>query len=154
MSETSATPEKKKRTPYTARNRVMDLLARRDHSEKELRDKLFDKFSPAEIDKAIAFARENNWLLAEDVLAERFAGQMHRRNKGVHAINHKLRKMGLPSVKSDPDQELEKALQLAETKIARLKSALDKKGREKIGRFLLSRGFAPGIVRKVVYEKL
>lgn len=141
----------------------MDLLARRDHSEKELRTKLREHFSPADIDKAIAYARENKWLMESGALAERFADQMHRRKKGLAAINNKLRRIGLPAVSSDPELEFEKALALARSKAARLTSAgrpgrelqtLDKAAREKIGRFLISRGFAPGIVRKVVYEKL
>lgn len=155
----------KKRPAKTARHRVMDLLARRDHSEKELRDKLSEKFEPAQVEDAISFARESGWLVANEVLVERFSAQMHRRNKGVRAINHKLKKIGLPGVKSDFDQELEKAVLLAESKWTRESRGLaelrgeekrraDKLLRERIGRFLLSRGFEPSVVRKVVYEKL
>lgn len=130
------------------------MIARRDHSEKELRDKLVEKgHTPEEIEEAIAYARDNGWLAEPDVLSERFARYFHQRNKGVRAINHKLREKGLPSVTSDPELELEKALRLAEIKWSKEKSP-DRSTREKIGRFLISRGFEPSIVRKVIYEKL
>lgn len=138
--------------PRTARTILMDHLARRDHSEKELRQKLRRskmKFSAEQIEDAIQFAHENGWIIEGRVLAERVADQLHRRNKGILNIQKKLQEKGLPKVSSDPELELEKALQLAQTR----KSQTDA-DRAKIGRFLLSRGFEPSIVRKVIYEKL
>lgn len=137
----------------------MDLLARRDHSEKEIRDKLAEKFSALEIEAAIEYARENRWLPEPKVMSDRYAGAMHRRNKGIRSINRKLKEKGLPAAVADGELELEKALRLAETKLygrgpAEDGKPLDRAAREKIGRFLLARGFEPAIVRKVVYEKL
>lgn len=150
MMESPATP----RSRRTALHRVMDLLARRDHSEKELRTKLAEKeHSAEEIDKAIQYAKSHQWLAAPEIIAERMAHALHRRQKGARAINHKLREKGLPAVASDPDQELEKALRLAQTKWSKQEPP-DRSAREKIGRFLVSRGFEPSIVRKVIYEKL
>lgn len=150
MMESSGTPRPRR----TARHRVMDMIARRDHSEKEIRTKLADKeHTPAEIEDALDYARDNRWLAEPEVISERMANFLHRRNKGVIAINHKLREKGLPSVASDPEQELEKALYLAQTKWSK-EEPPDRSMRDKIGRFLLSRGFEPSIVRKVIYEKL
>lgn len=136
----------------SALRKVMDLLARRDHSEKELRKKLKERFSEEEIEKAVGQARDRGWLGDENVLADRAAQFLHRRHKGIRAINHQLRERGLPSVAADPEQELEKALHLAETKLKGAPPTRELKA--KIARFLLSRGFDSEIVRKVVYEKL
>lgn len=140
----------------------MDLLARRDHSEKELRQKLKRaKFSPEEIDKAIQYGKENNWLpdTAEKALglSDRTADSLHRKKKGILFINSYLAEKGLPEVQSNPDLELEKALNLIENKYS-FSDQLDREEKEKlkskIGRFLISRGFETSIVRKVLYEKL
>lgn len=134
----------------SARNKMMDLLAQRDHSEKEIRTKLKQReFSPEEIDAAIEYGKTNKWLpdSAEGLqaLAEKAANALHRKGKGIIYINHFLKQKGLPPVKSDFSQELEKALSLIKNK---------KGEKAKIGRFLLSRGFEQSVVRKVVYEKL
>lgn len=130
------------------------MIARRDHSEKEIRTKLSDKgHTEAEIEDAIQSAKDNRWLLEPEVIAQRMAKALHQRHKGQRAINHKLREKGLPPVSVDPELELEKALRLAETRWSKVKNP-DRKARDKVGRFLLGRGFDPSIVRKVVYEKL
>ena len=134
----------------------MEHLARRDHSEKELRQKLRRskmKFSLAEIEDALAFAHDNGWIAESGVLSTRLADQMHRKYRGILSIQKKLQEKGLPRVKADPELELEKALQLAQNR--KFKSEDDPESRRaKIGRFLLSRGFEPSVVRKVIYEKL
>ncbi len=149
-----------KRPKRTARNAMMDLLARRDHSEKELRKKLKDKFLPEEIDKAISFAKDRSWIPDSDddkmKLAEKTAGYLHRRGKGIRYINQQLQEKGLPRIKADSDLEYEKALQLVKNKFTKLKAAdreAKNKQQAKIGRFLASRGFDMSIVRKVIYEE-
>ncbi|MBX2988523.1 MAG: regulatory protein RecX [Bdellovibrionaceae bacterium] len=131
----------------------MDLLARRDHSEKELLEKLADRFPREEILEAVQFARDNRWMPDEKDLSLRVADSLHRRSKGIRSINQKLKEKGLPTVSGDPEVELEKALRLAQTKWSG-EEPPDRATRERIGRFLLSRGFESGIVRKVIYEKL
>lgn len=130
----------------------MDLLARRDHSEAELRERLAADFSAADIDDALEHARERRWLPEADALAGRLAESLHRQGRGIEFINRKLEEKGLPPVPADDELELEKALRLAETK--RPEGELDRAAREKIGRYLLSRGFEDEIVRKVIHEKL
>ncbi|AHI04860.1 regulatory protein RecX [Bdellovibrio bacteriovorus W] len=148
------------KTLLAMKKKVMDMIARRDHSEKELRSKLKEKFAEAEnlsslIDEAIEFAKDNNWLGDPQRLAERFADMLHRRNKGINFINNYLREKGLPSVGSDNDFELEKALELVKNKY-RIDSdrKLSREEKAKVGRFLVARGFDSGTVRKVIYEKL
>ncbi len=142
------------------KKKVMDMIARRDHSEKELRSKLKEKFAeadnlPALIDEAIEFAKSHKWLGDPQNLAERFADMLHRKNKGINYINNYLREKGLPSVGSDNDFELEKAMELVKNKYRSLEGkSLSRGEKEKVGRFLVSRGFDSGTVRKVIYEKL
>lgn len=146
------------KTRQAAKKKVMDLLARRDHSEKELRTKLRDRFSDEEglgdiVNEAIEFAKDNNWLGNPEDLASRMADMLHRRNKGIHYINNYLREKGLPSVETDRDLELEKALSIVKNKYDE-DYEFSREEKAKVGRFLAARGFDSETVRKVIYEKL
>lgn len=148
----------------TARNKMMDYLARRDHSVLEIRQKLKGKFEQTEIDAAIDYGKSHGWLpnsaAAELQLAEKAANELHRRKKGALYINNFLLKKGLPGVETDFSIEFNKALELVNNKLeitlecSRLERVQLK---AKIGRFLSSRGFEMNIimsvVRKVLYEK-
>ena len=129
-----------------AKRKVMDLVATRDHSEKELRTKLRTYFrrnilyrkrlaqkhgkeytedtpeNQAEIteaiDLAIEFARDHKWLGDPEVLAGKMAGMLHRKNKGISYINNYLKGKGLPPITGDRDLELEKALALVKNKFS------------------------------------
>ncbi len=128
----------------------MDLLSRREHSEKELRQKLRKReFSDDEIQTALEKAKEGRWLGAPHEIAERFAEQLHRKNKGIHFINATLAEKGLPSVTRDESLELEKAKSLVKTKYAGFNDyTRDEKA--KVARFLTSRGFDSSTIRKVL----
>ncbi|AFY00198.1 regulatory protein RecX [Bdellovibrio bacteriovorus] len=146
------------KTRQYAKKKVMDMIARRDHSEKELRTKLKEKFSDEEdvgdiIDEAIEFAKDNRWLGDPVDLAHRLADMLHRRNKGIYYINNYLKEKGLPAVETDRALELEKALAIVKNKYDEdHKFSRDEKAR--VGRLLASRGFDSETVRKVIYEKL
>ncbi|MFM6928947.1 MAG: regulatory protein RecX [Bdellovibrio sp.] len=158
--------EKKPRNPnyvkppvkQAAKRKVMDMIARRDHSEKELRTKLRDKFADEEngmeaIEEAIAYAKENNWLGDPSTLAYRLADMLHRRNKGIYYINNYLKEKGLPAVESDRTQELEKALAVVKNKYDD-DYKFSREDKARVGRLLASRGFDSETVRKIIYEKL
>ena len=158
--------EKKPRNPnyvkppakQAAKRKVMDMIARRDHSEQELRTKLRETFSDQDggldaIEEAILYAKDNNWLGDPSALAYRLADMLHRRNKGIYYINNYLKEKGLPAVESDRAQELEKALAVIKNKYDEdYKFSREEKAR--VGRLLASRGFDSETVRKVIYEKL
>jgi regulatory protein len=150
MSSTS-----KKRTPLTARNKMMDFIASRDHSEKELRRKLKKyEFSTEEIDRALEFAREHDWIPSNQdenlKLSEKMARGLHRRNKGIVYINHFLQEKGLPRLSPDHELEVEKARRSLENKKPRDKSGDPKKEKLKLSRFLAARGFQMEVIRKVL----
>lgn len=147
-----------KKTKTLAKKKVMDLLARRDHSEKELRKKLKERFSDDEdgleaIDEAIEFAKDNRWLGEPIDLAHKMADLLHRRHKGIHYINNYLREKGLPNVDVDRELELEKALTIVKNKYDE-DYDFSREDKARIGRLLASRGFDSETVRKVIYEKL
>lgn len=134
------------------------MIARRDHSEKELRTKLKEKFSDEEdmgdiIDEAIEFAKDNRWLGDPVDLAHRLADMLHRRNKGIYYINNYLKEKGLPAVETDRALELEKALAIVKNKYDE-DHKFSREEKARVGRLLASRGFDSETVRKVIYEKL
>ena len=144
-----------KKPPYTARNVMLGLLARRDHSAKELVQKLkLREFPNEEIIKALEYAEEHDLIAESDKLAESFAHSLHRRKKGIKKINSILNQKGLPPVKVDSELEYEKALALAKSKQRLKKYAplTDFKIRVRMAKFLQSRGFTNEIVSKVLAE--
>lgn len=150
----------------------MNLLSLRNYSRLELRKKLKEKYEPQIIESAMAWAEEQKWLPAETEIAARTTEVLFQRNKGSRFIQNYLKERGLPSVQIDAEQELERANELVETKwrkhisnFSEMKSLNEdqmnqqlylelRKLKEKIGRFLVSRGFESDIVRKVLHEKL
>jgi regulatory protein len=138
--------------PTSARNKLMDFLARRDHSERELRTKLSRHFAMAEIDEAIAFAKESKWLGDPQELAERVAQQLHQRHKGHLYILNYLREKGLPKVEKDPELEMRKATTVIATRFAD-REALSFSEKQKVARLLNNRGFDEETIRRMIYEK-
>lgn len=136
-------------------NKLIDYLSRRDHSTKELREKLKRKlFDSATIEASIQWAQERGYILAPEELSLRLSQQLIRRGKGRLYIEQYLKKKGLPSKPAiDDDSELSQALEFARQRAKKYVN-LDRSTREKIGRQLVSRGFPLNVVRKVIYEKL
>lgn len=124
----------------------MDFLARRDHSEKELREKLMQRFEEAEVEKAIGEVRDRGWLLPPEELAAKVAESLHRKNKSYYYILHFLRKKGLPSVDRDSEREQEKALSILTSK------AKDLGDRNHLLSLLKNRGFDTDTSRKALDE--
>lgn len=148
-----------KRLTLSASKRMMDYLAHRRHSEKELRQKLAAHHSHEEIENAIIYGKTHGWIPASEEavleLSEQTAAKLRRKGKGSHYINEYLLEKGLPSIEMDDVDELEKAQQLVKNKFTPLENSSgeeQEKLKAKIGRFLVSRGFDMEIVRKVIYE--
>ncbi|MGZ5280028.1 MAG: regulatory protein RecX [Pseudobdellovibrionaceae bacterium] len=139
----------------SARLQMMDYLAHRNHTEKELRTKLGDKFPQEEIKKAIQFGKDKGWIASskEDLqaLSEEVAAVLKRKGKGPLYINQYLEEKGLVPISMDPAEELEKARELVENKYSDL-NKMDRNEKAKVGRFLMSRGFDLETVRKVINE--
>jgi regulatory protein len=146
-------------TLQEAKKKLMDLVARRDHTEKELRKKLALRCTPEIVEQTIQWAGAQNWLASPEKLKEQFAAQLSRRGKGIRKINQKLQEIGLEKVKADQDEELEKAKKLALAKW----NAKDFKGldfkesqklRAKITRYLATRGYESQIIQSILKNDL
>ena len=142
-----------------AKKKLMDLVARRDHSEKELRSKLSLRCSPEIVDQTLTWAREQNWLISPEKLKTQVAAQLSRNGKGVRKINQKLQSLGLDSVKSETEEELEKARHLVSRKwqprdFKDLDFKESQKLKAKITRFLVARGFELNVVSTILRTDL
>ncbi len=135
-----------------AREKLMDYLARRDHSEMELRQKLMRNYEADEIQEALDEARESGWIIPAEDMAAKVARQLHGRRKGYFYICNYLRQKGLPKVPKEPEIELQKAREIAESKLGD-DAKVWKSEAEKLARWLKSRGFEDETIWKVINEE-
>jgi regulatory protein len=158
-------PRRERRKQASAQDKMMDLLARRNHSELELRRKLSEIFPATEVDAAIKFALENNWMLPPDELSERLALELGRKRKGHRFIQKSLKEKGLPQTTVDRDEEYRKALEIVTSKLGnrhlyeeedgvKLDYEAKKKVNQKIYRLLVNRGFEDETIRRILNEHL
>ena len=126
MTEQNTSPESLK-----ALNKLTVYLANRDHSEKELIEKLKKNFNSEAITWAITEAHKNQWIKPPEELAEQVARSLHHKNKSI-ATNDELEK--------------EKCLKLL---LSKFKKDMNFSYEEKIKahRFLSYRGFLPETIR-------
>lgn len=145
--------ESERRRPRKkAREKVMDLLARRDHSELELKRKLAPDYEAEEIEDAIRFAKENKWMKPPEELAQAVAKALGRRGKGTRYIQRFLRDKGLPGVRKVAEDERAKALELIAVKLRR-EPPFAFEEQAKIARLLKNRGYDDETIRRVIHEK-
>lgn len=141
------------KTELQAKEKVIELLAMRDHSRKELAQKLLKKKFPTDIiERALIWAEDRKLLRPAEELSAIMARHLSAKNKGLHYINNYLRIKGLPPVKADSDDEIEKARKIAQQYLKK-NATLNRETRAKIGRRLLARGFDTATVRKVLNER-
>jgi regulatory protein len=126
-------------------------LALRDHSRLELRQKLSRRFSSEMVNKVLAEAEQNGWLLDEAKVAERSVAALRRRQKSQRYIEGKLRQRGLPVPAREVDSELESIRELLVRKFGEEKLSYEDKA--KAFRFLKYRGFQDRAIRQVLNEK-
>lgn len=128
LTVADTTPTNSRKGP-SAYDRLVAMLARRDHSRKEIREKLSRaQHSIEEIEALIAFAEDHRWLADEETLASREANRLARAGKSRPQIMAWLRKKGLPAdaivweIPQD-ELELEGALKIAQSARGRLQRA-------------------------------
>lgn len=137
------------------KRKIMDYVARRDHTEKELRQKLSIRFEKKLIDEALLWAHQQNWLASPEKLTEQMSEQLHRRKKGIRRINQKLQALGLNQISSDTNIELKKAQELIRAKwtaedFIGLGYADAQKLKAKMMRFLMTRGFESHVISQIL----
>lgn len=149
-SKQAGSDEEFKRPRMPVREKIMEYLAARDHSERELIRKLKRReYEMEEIRVAIDQVAEAGWLKPPEQLSEQVANSLSRKKKGISYINNYLRERGLPPVKPDFDNELRKAAEIAR-QIHRTNVKLDKSSRDKLARKLASRGFSMDVIHKAL----
>ena len=135
------------------KGRALRLLSQREHSRKELEQKLKPhEETPGELAEALDF------LAAKDFINEKRVVEsvVNRRSTklGAARVRQELMAKGLPAddiadaVQAMSDTELERALVVWRKKFGA--PPLDASERAKQVRFLVSRGFALDVVRRIV----
>lgn len=133
------------------------LLARRDHSEWELRAKLKQKgYLPAEIDLVLERVKNEGYIDDERVKKHIIEKLVREQHYGLHVIVGKLRTMGL-TVATETVREylsLEDEWAVAQKLLAKHKAVFDKENYPRLSRVLNNRGFSQPILRRLAEECL
>lgn len=136
---------------------AMNFLALREHSVKELKEKLGRKFSSAElIDEVISGLVEQN-LQSDERFAQAFVGMRQRQGKGSVVIKMELREKGvspelIAHFVDDTDVMWFELARDAWRKKFRGLLPADSRERAKQMRFLHSRGFCSRHIQSVFIE--
>lgn len=148
-----------------ARSRVLDsafrILARRDHTSKELSTKLRQKgFDRSAVDGALVRCRELGYL-DDAKTATVIAGHLVDSGYGPLRIRHTLGQKGLDEALieaalvrcGDEETQVNSARRMLEKKAARLSREPDPwKRRQKARRFLSGRGFPGTVIGRVISD--
>jgi regulatory protein len=144
-----------------AMNTAVRLLTRRDHTHFEIRQKLKQRgFSSGAIRAAVAECERLNYI-DDERTARIYIGQLVRRGFGFRRIAIELKKKGLQGRRFEDILEKQRA-EIDEREIARrvLQKKMNsiereedrKKRREKMYRFLYSRGFSTTVISELIQE--
>ncbi|TDQ56648.1 regulatory protein [Mesocricetibacter intestinalis] len=127
---------------------VLNLLARREYSEYEIRCKMQEKgFNPQEIEQCLLHCRQKGWQ-CDKRFCENYLYARSQRGFGLNRIKQELRQLkGVRAEiiseavqESDIDwQQL--ALSVLSKKFPAYSSCKDQKSKQKIWRYMLSHGF-------------
>ena len=142
---------------HSAFEQALRFLDRRAYSEAELRRKLTRfPYLEAEISAAIAECRRRRYV-NDDELARELVENLLARGNGPRLIRLKLRRRGLPTdqlgalPESTATAELTAAQIAAAGKLRLLDRETDpRKKREKLYRFLATRGFSAPVISQVI----
>ncbi len=136
------------------------LLSIRPRSEKELRDKLRERFKEGKINECINKLKDYGYI--HDQEFARIWVNDRRKQRGKKALSFELYRKGIEkdTIKEilsniNPEDEFKTALDLVKSK-GKFKELSKEKAYKKIGNFLSSRGFSYEIIKKVIqktYEK-
>lgn len=127
---------------------VVNLLARREYSEFELRNKMQEKaFSEEEIDQTIARCQQKNWQ-SDRRFTENYIHARAQRGYGVNRIKQELRQLKgvsneiIDEAFYESDIDWEKiALHVLKKKFPNYAEKQTPKTKQKIWQYMLSHGF-------------
>ncbi len=132
-------------------HKIADYLARRDHSVKEIKEKLAQKkiYEPEKINEAVQKAIDQKWFLPDDELSAKVARSLTLKNKSYFFIINYLEDKGLPTVEFSEEIEIQ-SIQNYLIKKFKAYQNLDFEDKQKAMRLLSSRGFQ----RETCYKAL
>ncbi len=133
-----------------ALDKIAYYLGARDHSEKELIEKLRKKdFTEPEIKAALLKAKHHNWIADPEELSIKTTKALYRRRKGHYYIQRFLKKKGLPPTKRLPEEEVDNAMSLV-TNNRKFKNLEPYELRKKVFLFLSNRGYDRSTINIVI----
>ncbi len=135
----------------TAFDRLQLIIAKRDHSVKELTQKLRRHHEMDEILDAIARADDYGWMKDPQELAEMWKREAARRKRGNLWLKNKMAEKGLPMLAMDGGDETAVARTLIAGKFG--DGPWDKKLQQRIARFLTSRGYNFSVVAAIIFRR-
>jgi regulatory protein len=131
-------------------------LSFRARSEKEMRDKLLEKFEPEIVEEAISKLKGYNYI--NDTEFARAWVESRGTSRGARALSFELQKKGVEKLiiegavsEVSKDSELETALELVKSK-SKYKGLTKDEAYQKVGGYLSRRGFGYDIIKKVIAE--
>ncbi|MCZ0933260.1 MAG: hypothetical protein OXJ52_08935 [Oligoflexia bacterium] len=139
--------KKEKELLSQALKKIAQYLNFRSHSQKELKQKLSNKFPTTLIEKALNQARQKNWLEDPLELSQKTAERLQEKNKSWGYIQDYLKHKELPLPPYNREKELEKARKLLQ------KQSFSQKNQLQMKQFLANRSFETDIIDEAL-EKL
>jgi regulatory protein len=138
----------------SARNVAMDLLSRREHSRRQLQDKLSQRgFEADEVESALDKLQAEN-LLSDWRFSETYVHQRMQKGYGPLRIRHELAEKGISSELIDEQMETcagewEALMQQQRSRKFGTEIPEDYKEKMKQARFLQNRGFSSEAVMRL-----
>ncbi|MCL4758032.1 MAG: recombination regulator RecX [Rhodocyclaceae bacterium] len=143
------------RAGSSLRERAIRLLAQREHSRAELERKLAPHGSAQEIEETVDRMTELG-LLSDQRFAEAWV-RSHAARFGTARLRHDLAQRGVARELIDaalnevcPEDDLDRARAVWRSRFGQ--PPADLRERAKQGRFLQARGFAPGVIARLLRE--
>ncbi|MCK4560677.1 MAG: RecX family transcriptional regulator [Calditrichia bacterium] len=161
LSEEVLTQIEKKENFIAIREQAWRFLARRMHSEKELRDKLINKgYDQENIDNIILELKNKNYLNDNSFARQLISDEIYLKKCGPVLIKNKLLKKGveITLVSSLIDEFYDEELQyqncryFANKKFSSLKNISDSSKKTKLANFLIQKGFSWDICNRIISE--
>jgi regulatory protein len=144
-----------------ARLAAADLLSRRAWTEAELTRRLVRRGAPAEVAAAVVTDLIGRGYVDDAAFARHFVETRAGRGYGASRLAADLRARGVPPAVAsaalgalDPDAQLDRARALATRRLAALRRVAPERAAGRLRDHLLRRGFARGVVARVVREAL
>ena len=138
------------------------LLELRDRTEGEIRQKMsMKKYEPVEIEETVKFLKAKDFINDERFVKNYIANKQAFGTTGKYKIRQKLMLLRLDPklieeniAETNPEDEKIRATELATSWLAKKISIPPEKRYEKLGHFLVSRGFEIDIIKNVLQELL